>query len=221
MFIGQFGSIILVQGEEKVMSYSSFTALELEDKFGIQQSYERDLFANIAPRKSSELLLAILNQNISFALEQGTEKARSELIIAPVFIELCNQTERQVNVFSGVEFNVDRKLGLTGWADFLVSRSTFRRGIKSPVVIAVEAKQQDFEGGVTQCIAEMYAAKLYNERHHNPTDKIYGCVTTGDIWRFLVLENNEAKIETTSLDVGEDLERILGILYAMSLGELD
>jgi hypothetical protein len=203
------------------MAYSKFTALDLEDKFGIKQSYEKDLFIRVAPRKSSELLLAILDQNISFALEQGTEKARSELIIAPIFIELCNQTERQVNVFSGIEFNVDKKLGLSGWADFLVSRSTFRRGLKAPVVIAVEAKQQDFEGGVTQCIAEMYAANLFNEKRNNPTDRIYGCVTTGDIWRFLVLESNEAKIETSSLDVREDLERILGILYAMALEKFD
>jgi hypothetical protein len=203
------------------MAYSKFTALDLEDKFGIKQSYEKDLFIGVAPRKSSELLLAILDQNISFALEQGTEKARSELIIAPIFIELCNQTERQVNVFSGIEFNVDKKLGLSGWADFLVSRSTFRRGLKAPVVIAVEAKQQDFEGGVTQCIAEMYAANIFNEKRNNSTERIYGCVTTGDIWRFLVLENNEAKIETSSLDVREDLERILGILYAMALEKFD
>jgi hypothetical protein len=203
------------------MAYSKFTALDLEDKFGIKQSYEKDLFISVAPRKSSELLLAILDQNISFALEQGTEKARSELIIAPIFIELCNQTERQVNVFSGIEFNVDKKLGLSGWADFLVSRSTFRRGLKAPVVIAVEAKQQDFEGGVTQCIAEMYAANIFNEKRNNSTERIYGCVTTGDIWRFLVLENNEAKIETSSLDVREDLERILGILYAMALEKFD
>ncbi len=199
------------------MAYSKFTAVELEEKFGIKQTYENDLFVNASPRQASELLRLILDQNISFALEQGTEKARSELIIAPVFIELCQQTERQVNVFSGIEFNVDKKRGLSGWADFLVSRSTFRRGLKAPVVIAVEAKQQDFEGGVTQCIAEMYAAHIFNDKRNNHTDKIYGCVTTGDIWRFLVLENNEAKIETTSLDVREDLERILGILYAMAM----
>ncbi len=203
------------------MAYSKFTAVELEERFGITQDYKINLFADVSPRKPGELLLAILDQNISFALEQGTEKARSELIISPVFIELCQQTERQVSLFSGIEFNVDRKLGLIGWADFLVSRSTFRRGLKTPVVIAVEAKEQDFDGGTTQCIAEMYAAQLFNEKRGNPTTNLYGCVTTGDIWRFLKMENTNVSIDTTSFDVLQDLDKILGILYAMALDKFD
>lgn len=120
-----------------------------------------------------------------------------------------------------MEFNVDRKLGFVGWCDFLVSRSSFQRELEAPVVIAVEAKQDNFKKGISQCIAEMIAARLFNEKNGHPIDKIYGCVTTGDVWRFLVLENNLAKIETVSFDVREDLERILGILYTMALGETE
>ncbi len=62
----------------------------------------------------------------------------------------------------------------------------------------------------------MYAAQIFNEKQGNAIQRIYGCVTTGDIWRFLVLENNEAKIETQSYDIGQDIERILGILFTMA-----
>ncbi len=203
------------------MSYSSFTALDLKNKFGIEQTFVNDLFTDYAPLKPSQLLLASLDQNSLFALEQGSEKARSEFIIAPIFAEIRFLAKDTISVFSGVEFNVDKKLGLSGFCDFLISRSTFQRELEAPVVVAVEAKQDDFKKGVTQCISEMYAAKLFNEKAGRKIDKIYGCVTTGDAWRFLFLENNIAKIEAELFDMRQDLEDILGILYAMALGKLN
>ncbi|MBX7173978.1 MAG: hypothetical protein K1X72_23610 [Pyrinomonadaceae bacterium] len=203
------------------MAYSSFSALDLKNKFGVDQEFVDGIFTQIKPHKASDLLLANLKQNLNFALNQSTEKARSEFIIAPVFAELFVQGHGKVSIFSGVEFNVDRKLGLIGWCDFLVSRSSFQRELEAPVVIAVEAKQDDFKKGISQCIAEMIAARIFNEKNGKPIAKIYGCVTTGDVWRFLVLEDNLAKIETVSFDVREDIERILGILYSMALGETE
>lgn len=203
------------------MSYSSFTALDLKNKFGINQTFENELFTSYQPIKPSPLLIASLDQNSLFALEQGSEKARSEFIIAPIFAEIRFLAKDKISVFSGVEFNVDKKLGLSGFCDFLISRSTFQRELEAPVVVAVEAKQDDFKKGITQCISEMYAARLFNEKAGRNIDKIYGCVTTGDAWRFLFLENNFAKIEAELFDMRQDLEDILGILYAMALGELD
>ncbi len=166
-------------------------------------------------------MLASLEQNSLFALEQGSEKASSEFIIAPIFAEIRFLAKDKISVFSGVEFNVDKKLGLSGFCDFLISRSTFQRELEAPVVVAVEAKQDDFKKGVTQCISEMYAARLFNENAGRTFDKIYGCVTTGDAWRFLFLENNIAKVEAELFDMRQDLEDILGILYAMALGKLN
>ncbi len=203
------------------MAYSKFTNAELKEKFGIRIGYQLDIFSKVKSRQPSKLLLAILEQNLNLALLQGTEKARSELIIAPIFVELRNQAKEKISFFSGIEFNVDKKLGLWGRADFLVSRSDYQTVLESPVIVAVEAKEQDFDGGITQCVAEMQAAKIFNERHGNPTDVIYGCVTTGDVWRFLVMKNEDVLTETSSFDVHENLDRILGILYAMSLGEID
>jgi hypothetical protein len=201
------------------MSYSKFTLKELNQTFGISPSFQEHLFSNFPKRKASDLLIQTLAESVEFALLQNTEKARSEFIIAPVFLELRKQAKEQISIFSGVEFNVDKKLKLTGACDFLVSRSAYQGYLKSPVVIAVEAKRQDFEKGYVQCIAEMIAARIFNERENHPIERVYGTVTTGNVWQFLMLENNQALIETVSFDIREDLERILGILWAMTFDE--
>ena len=202
------------------MSYSKFTAKDLKQQFGIEQTFHENLFSQIKPREVSDWLKTSMAQGIEFALSQNTEKARSEYIIAPVFLELRKQSNETISIFSGVEFNVDKKLKLTGACDFLVSRSTYQKVLESPVLIAVEAKRQDFEKGYDQCFAEMIAVRIFNEREGKPTERVYGTVTTGDVWRFLMLENNHALIETVSFDIREDLERILGVLWAMTFDEI-
>ena len=202
------------------MAYSAFTNLEIKNKFGVVQAFQSDLFAGVAPQAASEHLLQTLSSGISFALIQGSEKARSEFIIAPVMIELWRLASDSISIFSGMDFTVAPEQGLNGVCDFVISRSTFRSDIEAPVVVAVEAKQEDFRKGITQCMAEMIAARLFNERQNKPLGEIYGCVTTGDVWRFLVLREQQALIENTTFDIREDLDRILGILLAMSTDQI-
>jgi hypothetical protein len=192
----------------------------LKETFGVEQVFRSGVFPRIAPRPASEMLKTMLAKQIPFALAQGSEKARSEYIIAPVFFELREQAEQKISIFSGIRFDVDRKRKLEGWCDFLVSRSPYQSALEAPVLVAVEAKREDFEQGTNQCVAEMIAARIYNERRSVVTRYVYGCVTTGDVWRFLVLRGQQAIIETTTFDIRDDLERILGNLWAMSFDEI-
>ena len=203
------------------MSYSKFTSEELNKRFGIEQSFQTSLFAFVKSRSVSDWLKQTIELNLDFALEQGTEKARSEYIIAPVFSELRQQSKKQISIFSGIMFNVDRQNKLTGECDFLVSRSHIQTFLKEPVVVAIEAKRQDFEKGYVQCAAEMIAARIFNEQKGNKVSKIYGCVTTGNVWQFLVLDGKKVLVDTTAFDITEDIERIFGLLWAMSFGEID
>lgn len=202
------------------MAYSAFTNLEIKNQFGIEQAYQTGLFVSAPPHSASEHLLETLAQGVPFALMQGSEKARSEFIIAPVMFELWRQASGQISIFSGADFTVAPEQGLNGICDFVISRSPYQADIEAPVVVAVEAKQEDFRKGLTQCIAEMIAARLFNERQSKPLGEIFGCVTTGDVWRFLVLRGQQALIENTTYDIREDLDRILGILLAMSTGQI-
>lgn len=202
------------------MPYSSITNLELKERFGVEQAFQDNLFRGIQPQAPSDLLQQTLLRSVPFALLQGSEKARSEFIIAPILLELREQTDSQISIFSGIDFTVDAARGLTGFCDFLISRSAYQAALETPIVAAVEAKRQDFEQGITQCIAEMVAAQIYNERRGKAIGEIYGAVTTGDVWRFLVLRGQTALIETASFDVRQDLNIILGILRAMALGNV-
>ena len=53
----------------------------------------------------------------------SSEKARSEGIINPVLLEVKRQLQGLISVFSGEEFNVEPEAELTGYVDFLLSRS--------------------------------------------------------------------------------------------------
>ena len=59
--------------------------------------------------------------------------------------------------------------------------------ITSPVVVLSEAKKENLMGGIAQCIAEMIAAQIVNDRSNNDIPIIYGAVTSGTNWQFLTL----------------------------------
>ena len=84
------------------MSYSSFTNLDLKRQFGVEQIYRTNLFTHIKPRAVSDLLKTVLSENLNFALAQGTEKARSEYIIAPVFFRVAETIARNDQYFFGL-----------------------------------------------------------------------------------------------------------------------
>jgi hypothetical protein len=146
------------------VSYSDFTIDEVKLRFSLRLEEDRDLYATIAPVEISPLLRETLAENVPLALAISTEKARSEFIIAPVLLESRRQTNHQASLFSGIEFTVDAELGLKGVCDFLLSRSSEQLTIEAPVVAVVEAKNENMKAGIGQCLAEMVAARLFNER---------------------------------------------------------
>ena len=168
------------------MSYSEFTLHLVQDT---------SLFATLEEVQVNAYLRTTLQENVALALNINTEKARSEMIIAPMLIEVRKILNRQISLFSGVEFPVDASLGLTGVCDYIISKSTNQVYVSAPAVMIVEAKNENIKAGLPQCIAAMYAAKLYNEREHNEVDRILGIVTTGSNWKFLTLEDPHVVID--------------------------
>ena len=101
-----------------------------------------------------------------------------------------------------------------GECDFLLSWSDPLPVVRPPVITLVEAKKQDIDAGLGQCIAQMVAARIFNERH-GKAGPVFGCVTSAEIWQFHRLDVSEVKLDPTRRlisDVGELLgvfERIL------------
>ncbi|KKD38280.1 MAG: hypothetical protein WAN66_02840 [Limnoraphis robusta] len=193
------------------MSYSEFTLERVVKTFNLTLLEQVNLFVEIPEVECSSFLLQTLEYNVPLALAISTEKARSELIIAPILLELRRQLQDQISLFSGTEFNVAPELGLNGTCDFLISREREILFVRSPVVTLVEAKKENINSGLGQCIAEMIAAQLFNEREGNQIQSIYGVVTSGNIWKFLKLNKQVISIDLVEYYL-RDLTKIMGIL---------
>jgi hypothetical protein len=196
------------------MAYSQFTLSKATTQFKLQIDDSQDLFSGAEAVPISDFLAQILERYVPLALAINTEKARSEMIIAPILLELRELAKPDVSLFSGVTFNVDRKQGLTGPCDFIICRSPTQLFITAPVLAIAEAKNENINRGMGQCVAEMVAAKLFNEREGNTVPTIFGAVTTGDHWKFLKLEE-----QIVYIDIKEyylvNTDKILGILLSM------
>ncbi|NEP46711.1 MAG: hypothetical protein F6K35_48980 [Okeania sp. SIO2H7] len=193
------------------MSYSDFTIEELETQFNLNIEEDIELFTNIEPVTPSEILRAVLAENLPLALDIDTEKARSELIIAPILVEIRKYFNREIGLFSGTEFNVDRSKGLNGRCDFILSRSPRQLAVTAPVITMVKARDDNLKSGLVQCMAEMVGARIFNEQKNNNINSIYGVVTTGSLWKFMRLRENTISLEPEVHFVG-NLESLLGIL---------
>ena len=177
------------------MSYSDFSIKQAQETFGLEIDENMGGFAGIEPVPVSDYFAVTLEENIPLAVSINTEKARSELLIANVLIEVRKRLDRRISFFSGIEFPVDKDKGLSGYCDFIVSLAQEQLFLKAPVIAVVEAKNENLMAGVGQCIAEMVAAKLFNEREGNGIGAVYGAVTTGVAWRFLKLADQRVCID--------------------------
>lgn len=175
------------------MAYKKFKLSTLEEKFNVTAQTLSFIPKQLADFPASELLLETLEDNEWEQLD--SEKAKSEFIITPVLKELHKKNRNRFTCFSGYEFNVDKKLSLNGFCDFILSSVPNSPIIKSPIFCLVEAKKEGINEGFGQCGAEMIAAQLFNKKYENPQKVIYGCVTNAFSWAFLKLENSQLLID--------------------------
>ncbi|MEB3337222.1 MAG: hypothetical protein VKJ46_07170 [Leptolyngbyaceae bacterium] len=198
------------------MSYSDFKLNQLVKDFGLTIYELSDLFIDIPSVPASPSLTTLLQENVNLAVAINTEKARSEMIIAPVLWEIRKRLNAQISLFSGTDFTVDPEKGLSGICDFILSKNPEQLFIRVPVITIVEAKNENLKGGFAQCIAEMIAAQIFNQQEGNETTHIYGVVTIGTVWRFLRLHQTKVELDLSEYYIKTDLEKILGILlYAL------
>jgi hypothetical protein len=197
-----------------MMPYSDFTLPGVIRKFNLTLEERSDLFASVGEAPVSAYLSGTLEETAPLALAINTEKARSELIIAPILVELRKLMNHQISLFSGVDFTVNPDLGLNGVCDFIISRSPDQLFITAPILIIFEAKNENIKAGLAQCIAAMIAARLFNEREGNDISVLYGAVTTGSVWKFLKLTEQTVFIDQQEYHFN-NLGEILGVLLTI------
>jgi len=196
------------------MSYSDFTLKKVKEQLKIKVVEDRDLFSKTNEIEISDYLSTTLKYNVPLALAVGTEKFRSELIIANILLEVRRILKDKISLFSGINLEVDKQQDLNGFCDFLISKSPEQYYLNAPIITIVEAKNENISGGLGQCIAEMFAAYLFNEKEGLILPNIYGVVTTGNTWKFLKYELNTVYIDVPEYHV-TNINKIVGILVSM------
>ncbi|MBW4561588.1 MAG: hypothetical protein KME32_10625 [Mojavia pulchra JT2-VF2] len=195
------------------MAYSDFKLANIIDTFGLIIHESSGMFASVQEQECSDLLSTILRENVDLAVAISSDKARSEMIISPILLEIRRKFNYEISLFSGVDFTVDSQRGLNGFCDFILSLSSEQLLVRSPVIVLVESKKENLRSGLAQCIAEMVAAQFFNEKSQNQIKAIYGAVTIGTIWQFMKLEGNIVSIDLSEYYIN-DIKKILGILYS-------
>jgi hypothetical protein len=197
------------------VGYSDFTVGKVKKAFGLTTVEGNRFLPEIAPFEPSSVLIDFLAEAFPLASMLKSEKAKSEFLIGPVLLEVRKKLGHKISLFSGEDFTVNPAAGLSGVCDFLISQSAEQLEIEAPVIVIVEAKKADINSGMGQCMAEMVAAQQFNENAGRPIATIYGCVSSGTLWRFLKLEGQQVTIDVEDYAL-KPLGDLLGMLIWMA-----
>jgi hypothetical protein len=178
------------------MAYADFTLESAEAELGVT-ARPGVLFPDLQPVPVPAWLRDQLTRGMRLALV--SEKARSEFIVAPILLAARELSGDRIAILSGQRLDVDPERRLVGECDFILALSEPVPRLRSPLLTVVEAKKNDIEAGLGQCIAEMVGAQLYNERSGQPMPAVFGCVTTGEGWQFLRLAGTAVTIDQRRL----------------------
>jgi hypothetical protein len=174
------------------MSYSDFTLESVKRLLGVV-TRPADLFPDLQPLAVPDWLREALARGMQgIQLSLISEKSRSEFIVAPILLASRELSGDRFVIYSGQRLDVDPEKGLVGECDFILSATGPVLPLQAPIVTVVEAKKNDVEGGLGQCIAQMVGADRFNRAAGRDGLPMFGCVTTGEAWQFARLEGPEA-----------------------------
>ncbi|MBD6615641.1 hypothetical protein FNW02_07275 [Komarekiella sp. 'clone 1'] len=128
-------------------------------------------------------------EDLEFTMREGavdcSEFAICENLISPVLKQVWKKYSSKFTLWSHYSLNYDDKL--SGFPKYILAkRSPLGKVVfDKPYFILVEAKQDNFEAGWAQCLAEMIAAQRLNNEF---SIIIFGIVSNGGVWQVSKLE---------------------------------
>jgi hypothetical protein len=196
------------------MSYSDFTLESVARVLGVV-SRPTDLFPDLRPIPIPAWLKDTLDRGTQgIQLSLISEKSRSEFIVAPLLLASRELSGNRFVIYSGQRLDVDAGKGLSGECDFILSATAPMLPLQAPIATVVEAKKNDIEGGLGQCIAQMVGADRFNRAAGKDNLPVFGCVTTGEAWQFAKLAGTEVLLEPRRYYI-DKVETILGAFRAI------
>lgn len=129
-------------------------------------------------------------------------ESAKQLLIELVFEEV-GFPYQELKIFKGVALNGDT---VGGFVDYLVAPNRVLPG--TPLLCVVEAKKDDFEKGLAQCLAEM---SVCAEKNHaaGVELEVYGIVSNGSGWQFYKRDLKGAYWQSEGYGI-QPLEPVLG-----------
>jgi len=195
--------------EEKIpSSFSDFSLREAKKIFKLKNQ-KLKLFGEAQAIEPSQWLAETITRGKRRPLRN--EKQRSEALISPILDEVQFLNKNVCQFFSGEYVNIDKNKGLRGEFDFVFVNDAKAEELDVPIFTVVEAKNADINGNWGQVVAQMVGAREFNRKDENyEIETIFGCLTTGEIWHFVKLENNLITIDKEPYYLSE-LPQILGV----------
>jgi hypothetical protein len=201
------------------VAYADFTLESVEPAFGLTIK-PGELFPGLSPVAVPAWLEQLLKRGRA-AAALVSEKARSEILVVPVLLAAQEfataELSIDMSIYSGQRLDIDPARGLAGECDYILALAPPLPRLRAPLVAVLEAKKADVEACLGQCVAQMVGLQLFNERAGEPPRPIYGCVTSGEVWQFLRLQQAAVLIDRDRLFIN-DVGDILAVLRALVTG---
>jgi len=185
----------------KKKAFSRFTLSEAYKQLSLTQLIPWAIdFSPVAPTDAFQLHLKRLQ---AFDIQRSEEGKK--LLIDAILIEAIQDFKR-LKFWKGANLESDIAHGA---ADYLLAEN--RGYLEAPFLCVIEAKKDDFEQGLAQCLVEMQACQWSNRAGDRDLD-VFGIVTNGEGWKFYKLDQAGKGHETLLYSISE-LENILGQLH--------
>lgn len=143
-------------------------------------------------------------EDLELVMREGvvdnSDFAICENLIYPVLKEVWKQYLNNFILWSHQALTFDNKL--SGFPEYILAKKSPLGKIvfDKPYFILVEAKQDNFEAGWAQCLAEMIAAQRLNGELEII---VFGIVSNGERWQFGKLEKDVFTRNTTFYSIQE------------------
>jgi hypothetical protein len=176
--------------------YRNYSSTELESIFKLKIIADGDLFGDFKPSNKDypelQSRVDLMESRISISKDASNEATRGSLLVSHILWEAVADYNLGIFFEPSVEISQeetpDLPHPLNGKYDCGLNLNQI--DFVSPIISVVEVKPTQIAHGLGQCLAEMYATlKKFQQ------DNVYGIITDGEVWKFLLLENSVLTID--------------------------
>ncbi len=137
----------------------------------------------------------------------SSEASRCENVIYPILRDVYKHYADKYTLWSHKALTYDAVL--TGTPDYMIATKSNlgKTMLAKPLLVMVEAKQNNFTEGWGQCLAELLTAQKLNQQDN----AVHGIVTDGELWQFGKL-NGDVFTKNITVVAVSDLHKLFAAL---------